>query len=195
MARHGHKADQYLARYKAKLFAGLAGTVLEIGPGAGANLPYMPAKNIQWIGVEPNRYMNRYLRQEAVHLGIDIDLRWGTAEQLPVESATVDFVVSTLVLCSVMEPRAAIREILRVLKPGGRFLFIEHVAAPPGTLLRRIQAVVKPLWCRVGDGCHPDRPTGDLLLEEPGFATLDVEEFSAPLPIVSPHIAGSGTKA
>jgi SAM-dependent methyltransferase len=193
MARYGHKTDEYLAPYKAKLFSGLSGTVLEIGPGAGANLRHMPAKSIRWIGVEPNRYMSRHLRREAHRVGINIDLRLGTAERLPIESGSVDFVVSTLVLCSVMDQREAIREILRVLKPGGRLLFIEHVAASPGTMLRRIQTAVKPLWRRLGEGCHPDRQTRDLL-EECGFAALEIEEFNAPLPIVSPHIAGSATK-
>jgi ubiquinone/menaquinone biosynthesis C-methylase UbiE len=176
-----------------RLFTDLSGTVLEIGPGAGANLRHMLAKRIQWIGVEPNRYMSRHLRQEAQRLGINIDLRLGTAENLPVESASVDFAVSTLVLCSVVDQKRAVREILRVLKPGGRFLFIEHVAAPRRTLLRRIQTAVKPLWRRLGDGCHPDRQTRDLL-EEFSFARLDIEEFIAPLPIVGPHIAGSATK-
>jgi ubiquinone/menaquinone biosynthesis C-methylase UbiE len=193
MALCGHKADHYLAPYKSRLFASLSGTVLEIGPGAGANLRHLPAKTIRWIGVEPNPYMSRHLQHEARRLGIDIDLRAGTAEELPVESASVDFAVSTLVLCSVMDQRRAASEILRVLKPGGRLLFIEHVAAPPGTVLRRVQTAVKPLWRRMGDGCHPDRPTRDVL-EECGFATLEVEEFSAPLPVVRPHIAGSATK-
>jgi ubiquinone/menaquinone biosynthesis C-methylase UbiE len=154
----------------------------------------MPAKGIQWIGVEPNRYMHPHLRQEAHRLGINIDLRLGTAENLPLESASVDFAVSTLALCSVVDQKRAVREILRVLKPGGRFVFIEHVAAPTGTLLRRIQTTVKPVWRRLGDGCHPDRQTRDLL-EGFSFAKLDIAEFIAPLPIVSPHIAGSATKA
>ena len=146
MARCGHKSDHYLALYKSKLFASLSGTVLEIGPGAGANLRHLAAKNIRWIGVEPNPYMSQHLRQEAQRLGMNIDLLAGTAEDLPIETASIDFAISTLVLCSVIDQKRAIREILRVLKPGGRLLFIEHVAAPAGTLLRRVQAAIKPLW-------------------------------------------------
>jgi ubiquinone/menaquinone biosynthesis C-methylase UbiE len=194
IARCGHKTDHYLAGYKSRLFSGLHGTVLEIGPGAGANLRHLPTTNIRWIGVEPNPYMNRHLEKEARRLRMNIDLRSGTAEELPLKSGTVDFAISTLVLCSVADQRRALREILRVLKPGGRLLFIEHVAAPSGSFLRRVQTAIKPLWRRMGDGCNPDRHTR-AALEEAGFADLAVEEFAAPLPIVRPHIAGHATKA
>ncbi len=193
MARFGHNADHYLAPHKVRLFAGISGTVLEIGPGAGANLRHMAGKNVRWIGVEPNPYMNHHLRREARRIGIDVDLRLGTAEELPIEAGTADFVVSTLVLCSVVDQARALREIIRVLKPGGRFVFIEHVAAPRSTLLRRVQAAVKPLWKRMGDGCHPDRSTRESL-EAAGFAGLEIEEFNAPLPVVRPHIAGMAIK-
>jgi ubiquinone/menaquinone biosynthesis C-methylase UbiE len=112
---------------------------------------------------------------------------------LPLETGSVDFVVSTLVLCSVVDQGRAIREAIRVLKPGGRFIFIEHVAAPTGTLLRRIQSGIRPLWKEVCDGCRPDRATREAL-EASGFAALDIQEFSAPLPVVRPHIAGSALK-
>ncbi len=193
MARFGHKADQYLAPYKSRLFAGITGTVLEIGPGAGANLQHFP-RGIRWIGVEPNPYMNRYLVHEAERLGMRIELLSGTAEELPLQSASVDYAVSTLVLCSVFDQRRALGEILRVLKPGGRLLFIEHVAAPRGTLLWRVQKVIKPLWRRMGDGCNPDRDTRTAIANS-GFAVIEVDEFNAPLPIVRPHIAGYAIKS
>jgi ubiquinone/menaquinone biosynthesis C-methylase UbiE len=193
MARFGHKADRYLAQHKLRLFSEVTGTVLEIGPGAGANLPYFATKNIRWIGVEPNRYMHQYLGNEAARLGMNVDLRFGTAEQLPLESATVDFAIGTLVLCSVMDQRLALREILRVLKPDGRLLFIEHVAARRGSILRIVQRAIKPLWRRMGDGCNPDRQTR-AALQEAGFASVEIEEFDAPLPVVRPHIAGKATK-
>jgi len=194
MARFGHNADHYLAPHKARLFAGLSGTVLEIGPGAGANLRHLLGKDVHWIGVEPNPYMRRHLFREARRLGIRVDLRSGTAENLPLETGSVDFVISTLVLCSVTDQGRAIRETIRVLKTGGRFIFIEHVAAPPGTLLRRVQSGIRPLWKEICDGCQPDRTTREAL-ESSGFAALDIQEFSAPpLPIVRPHIAGSAVK-
>ncbi len=90
--------------------------------------------------------MHDYLCKEAQKQGLSIDLRRGTAEQLEVADNSVDAVVSTLVLCSVPNLSGTLQEILRVLKPGGRFLFIEHVAAPRGTWLRRAQQGVRPVW-------------------------------------------------
>lgn len=193
MARCGPKADRYLGVHKDRLFHSLTGTVLEIGAGAGANLRHLPKSVVAWIGVEPNPFMRRHLIREADRLALDIELRDSAAEELPADDESVDAVISTLVLCSVRDQRRALEEVLRVLKPGGRFHFIEHVAAPPGTRLRRIQKIVKPLWSRMGDGCQPDRETRQIL-EEAGFAALDIAEFDAPLPIVRPHIAGTGVK-
>jgi ubiquinone/menaquinone biosynthesis C-methylase UbiE len=194
MARCGVKADKYLGLYKSKLFSQLSGTVLEIGSGAGANLHYLPATGLRWIGVDPNPFMKPHVLSEAHRLDLKINLRDGAAEMLPAADESVDFVISTLVLCSVVDQMRALEEVVRVLKPGGKFFFIEHVAAKPGTWLRRLQRLAKPLWRRMGDGCHPDRETRTAL-ERVGFASLEVEEFVAPIPVVSPHIAGVALKA
>ena len=193
MARFGHKADHYLAPYKSRLFAEASGTILEIGPGAGANLRHLATKSIRWIGVEPNPYMNQYLAEEGERLGMQIEVLKATAEQLPIKAASVDYVISTLVLCSVVDQGRAISEMLRVLKPGGKLMFIEHVAAPSGTFLRRFQSAVKPFWRRMGDGCHPDRDTRAAIARS-GFNIIEVDEFAAPLPVVRPHIAGYAIK-
>lgn len=177
---------------KQTLFANIHGNVLEIGPGTGPNLSYYP-KDIHWIGIEPNPYMHSYLKKEAEKLGLNIDIRTGTAEYLDAENNSIDTVVSTLVLCSVPNLSATLQEILRVLKPGGRFLFIEHVAAPQGTLLRKIQSGIKPIWQLIGDGCNPDRETW-VALENAGFESVNYEHFEAPVPLVNPHIAGVATK-
>jgi ubiquinone/menaquinone biosynthesis C-methylase UbiE len=120
---------------------------------------------------------------------LDGELRTGTAEQLGMPSASVDAVVSTLVLCSVPSVAAVLKEILRVLKPGGRFVFIEHVAAPRGTMLRFGQQFVRPLSICFADGCHPDRETGEAI-EAAGFGEVKLERFRAPLWLASPHVAG-----
>jgi ubiquinone/menaquinone biosynthesis C-methylase UbiE len=194
MARFGPKTDKYLGHYKSRLFSGLSGIVLEIGSGAGTNFPYLPRTAIKWIGVDPNPFMKPHLVKEAHRIDFEIELRDGTAEMLPAADQSVDFVISTLVLCSVIDQKRALEEVIRVLKPGGKFLFIEHVAAARGTWLHRIQHLVKPLWRRMGDGCQPDRKTRTVL-ERVGFASIEIEEFMAPLPIVSPHIAGVAVKA
>jgi ubiquinone/menaquinone biosynthesis C-methylase UbiE len=193
ISRFNGRYEQFAARYKERLFAGLSGTVIEIGPGTGVNLRYFRGEGVRWIGVEPNLFMEQYLRQEATRLGVAVDLRVGTADALPVEDASVDAVISTLVLCCVHNQRKSLGEIMRVLKPGGRLVFLEHVAAPPGTRLRRIQNFITPLWKRLGDGCEPNRETW-AELERAGFAQVDYERTTAPLPVVSPQIVGMAVK-
>jgi ubiquinone/menaquinone biosynthesis C-methylase UbiE len=189
LARFNARYEQFSAKYKERLFAGLSGTVLEIGPGTGVNLRFFRDRTVRWIGVEPNLYMERYLRDEATRLGVPIDLRVGTADDLPVSDGSVDAVISTLVLCCVPDQQQALREILRALKPGGRLVFIEHIAAPHGSRLRRIQNLVTPIWKRLGDGCHPNRETWSEL-EHAGFGQVNYETVTAPVPVVSPQIVG-----
>ena len=193
MAHGNAKYEKNIADRKRTLFAQVQGDVLEIGPGTGPNLSYYPT-DIHWIGVEPNPFMHSYLSKEAERLGLDIDLRSGNAQQLDVEDNSMDAVVSTLVLCSVDNLAATLQEVLRVLKPGGRFYFVEHVAAPEGTGLRRIQRWVRPFWKTLGDGCHPDRETW-VAIEKAGFEHVSYQHFRADLPpIVSPQIIGIATK-
>ena len=177
---------------KLALFEDISGTVLEIGPGTGPNLKYYPA-NIYWIGIEPNPFMHVHLKAEAQRLGLPIELRGGSAERLEAEDGSVDAVVSTLVLCSVADLAHTFREIRRVLKPGGRFYFLEHVAARRGTALRSVQRLIRPLWSALGDGCQPDRETWSVL-ETAGFSRLEYEHFTMKIPITGPHIAGVAVK-
>lgn len=177
-----------MAPYKRSLLGSLEGRVVEIGPGSGVNLSYYPA-GISWTGIEPNLHMHPYLRVEAQRLNMGIDLRTGTAERTGLPDATADSIVSTLVLCSVTDVAAALAEARRVLRPGGRFVFVEHVAAPPGTWTRRAQRLLRPLWRLAGGGCRPDQETAALVAAA-GFAEVHIEHFRAPLPVVGPHIAG-----
>lgn len=192
-ARCSGDYERAVADRKQTLFGDLRGTMLEIGPGPGVNLQYVP-QDVRWLGVEPNVHMHPYLLEAAAKRGLAVDLRTGVAEQLGIASESMDVVISTLVLCSVDDQDKALEEVLRVLKPGGRFLFIEHVAASPGSLRRRVQRVVRPVWRRLADGCEPDRETWTAL-ERAGFAQLDYERFYGPIPIASPHIIGEGVKA
>lgn len=175
------------------LISGLTGRVLEIGPGTGANLEYYP-EEVFLTGLEPNPHMQQYLREKAGRLDRQVELITGVAEDIPLEDESMDGVVSTLVLCSVTDLQQTLLEIKRVLKPGGTFLFIEHVAAPNHTFLRRIQRWIKPLWRRMADGCRPDRKTWKAI-EEAGFDEVEVEHFRLSLPVVGPHIMGRAMKA
>ena len=182
------------AQIRRRLLADVHGDVLEIGAGSGANLALLAGRpDLRWMGVEPNPYMHPYLRAEASRLDMPVDLRLGSAEHLDAPDHSADAVICTHVLCSVEDQAAVLGEVLRVLRPGGRFVFIEHVAAPHGTGLRLMQNVIRPAWQLAGDGCHPNRETWRAL-QHAGFARLDLEHFSVPAPLVGPHIAGTGYK-
>ena len=103
-------------------------------------------------------------------------------------------VVSTLVLCSVANPEATLQEIHRVLKPGGRFIFLEHVAAPEGSGLRRLQNLAQPAWTTMADGCHPNRETG-VSLERVGFESLALRFSIHTLHWVTPHCHGAVSRS
>jgi ubiquinone/menaquinone biosynthesis C-methylase UbiE len=161
------------------LVAKLRGTVIEIGPGAGSNLTYLPG-DVRWIGVEPSSHNRRRLRQTAARLGQAIDLRDGVAEHLPMPDHSVDAVLGTLVLCSVTDPIRVLSEVRRVLKPGGVYVFEEHIAAPRGTWTCRYQRVMGLLGVIVG-GCRPNRDT-HLDIAAAGFAALESTSWSRPGP-------------
>ena len=114
ISRFSGRYEQFAGKYKERLFAGLSGTVLEIGPGTGINLRYFRGNDVRWIGVEPNLFMERYLCDEAARLGMTVDLRIGTAEALPFDNESVDAVISTLVLCCVKDQGQSLREAIRV---------------------------------------------------------------------------------
>jgi ubiquinone/menaquinone biosynthesis C-methylase UbiE len=193
MARSSGTSDDAVGRRVGALLRDLHGDVLEIGAGTASNLA-LYAPDVRWLGVEPNQAMFQYARRQAERLDLQIDMRTGQSESLPVEDESMDAVVSTHVMCSVVDPEQTIDEILRVLKPGGRFVFLEHVAAPRGTRLRRIQGFIRPAWQVWGDGCQPDRETW-AVIEDAGFSQIQMEHFKLEVPIFGPHIAGVAVKA
>jgi ubiquinone/menaquinone biosynthesis C-methylase UbiE len=177
---------------KRQLFAGLGGTVVEIGPGTGVNLPYLPT-DLRWIGLEPNPHMHDFLREQLERRNVDAELRTDPAQDTGLPDACTDVVISTLVLCSVPCLDDTLAELRRILKPGGRLLFIEHVAAPHDTWRYTLQRGIRPVWKRLADGCHPDRETGTAL-QEAGFSSVTLDRFDTGLPVVAPHIMGTATK-
>jgi ubiquinone/menaquinone biosynthesis C-methylase UbiE len=192
MARNDGKYDALVEGRKRALLAGLSGTLVEIGSGTGPNLRYLPS-DLRVLALAPNPFMHHHFLREARRRERSVDLILGDAEALPFPDESVDAVLSTLVLCSVGGLDRALREIHRILKPGGRFIFMEHVGARPGSWLRRVQRWAKPAWRAVGDGCEPDRDT-DQNLHRAGFREVHLERFDVPVPLVSPHIAGTAVK-
>lgn len=190
---HGMRSyERRMEDRKIALLSNLEGHVLEIGAGTGPNLRYFNGK-AKWFGIEPNPYMHHYLKKEAQRLGRSANLLESEAEQLPFETNSFDAVVSTLVLCSVKNPSKVLQEVLRVLKPQGKFIFIEHVAAPEGRWTKNLQNFIQPVWSLLGDGCHPNRDTLKAIMQA-GFAHVAAEHFHIPVPIAGPHIAGVAVK-
>jgi SAM-dependent methyltransferase len=186
----GGYLDRLFDDHKSRVLDGLSGTVVEIGPGIGGNLGhYEPGTRL--VAVEPNRRMHPHLRRRARASGIDLQLLETGAEAMDLPDASVGDVVSTLVLCTVTDPVAALREIRRVLRPGGRFRFIEHVVGEDDTVVRRVQRIVRRPWRWLFEGCNVDRPTGRLI-EDAGFRSLDMERFVLRSPFVpaNPGVAG-----
>lgn len=175
---------------KKAFFADLPDFVVEIGPGTGANFRhYRPGTRV--VAIEPNRRLWEKLRAAAEKHGIDLDLRGLRGERVDLEDGCTDVVVCTLVLCSVGDPAQVVAEAHRLLRPGGRFVFIEHVAAPSGSALRLLQNVMQPPWTFWFEGCRPNRDT-EAVLADAGFSSLEIERFRIPGPFVhvSPHVAG-----
>lgn len=160
--------------HKAKAMEGLnGGSILEIGAGTGANLGYLQP-DTHLYAVEPSLAMHRRLRDKAEKADIQLTILGTGAESIPLPDDSMDEAIATLVLCTVEDPTAVLSEVRRVLKPGGRFRFVEHVAAPPGTLRRKIQKWVRRPWGWVFEGCDPGLDTPGLL-ELAGFEKLTVE--------------------
>jgi SAM-dependent methyltransferase len=182
--------DGLLRPQKEALFRDLPPTVVELGPGVGANLRYL-SPGSRLIAVEPNPAMHRRLRARAARAEVDVELHTVVAERLDLPDGSVDAVLSSLVLCSVSDPVAVLAEVRRVLRPGGRYLFVEHVAAPEGTALRRLQHAVRRPWGWAFEGCSCER---DLraLIEAAGFAETAITDHRVRGPFLpaSPQVSG-----
>jgi ubiquinone/menaquinone biosynthesis C-methylase UbiE len=150
--------DRRLRAAKLELFRDVPATVVEIGAGTGANLRYYPAEATV-VAIEPSPTMQARLVQRAQEHAVDLRIESSSAESLPFPDSSADMVVSTLVLCSVDDPLRSIAEIHRVLRPGGRFLFLEHVIAPRPGLLRAAQRIARRPWSWIFDGCDTCRDT------------------------------------
>ena len=183
---------QQLGAWRKELLADVSGDVLEIGAGTGANLPlYRPGVR-HLILLEPDPAMRTRLAPRSAGLtGPAQVVLAGSASRLPLATASIDAVVSTLVLCSIHRLDHALAELRRVLRPGGALFLIEHVAATGGSRLRRAQHVLSPAWSRVAGGCSLERPTRQLLTGA-GFDVSDVHDdlLQVPLPLLRPALRG-----
>jgi len=184
-----------LRSHRAALLAQAEGHVLEVGGGTGANLPHYGAQVESLTVTEPEGPMLRRLEQRVAEQSRPVELVQAPAEKLPFEDDRFDTVVSTLVLCTVTDQTRALAELRRVLKPGGRLLFIEHVRADtPG--LARWQDRLNGVNRVMGHGCNCNRTTLDAI-REAGFTITGVEHdklHKAP-PLVAPLAVGTAEAA
>lgn len=183
-----------LADWRRALLADLTGDVLEIGAGTGANLPHYPDGLRSLTLTEPDPHMRRRLVLAVSQGGerpFTVEISDAAATALPVPDASRDAVICTLVLCTVPDPQAVLREVVRVLRPGGRFVYLEHVAAwdNPGRL--RWQRALEPAWRVLADGCHLTRRTGEHIRD--AGLVVDSEQHESmrkALPWVRPSLRG-----
>ena len=165
------------------------GDVLEIGGGTGANLPFYPV-DARITLVEPNPHMARRLRRKASKLGRDVTIVSGVGECLSFDDASFDSVVTTLVLCMVSDLRQVVEEALRVLRPGGSFLFYEHVVSE-NPRRRWLQDRLNPCWRFLTTGCNLNRDIS-AAIHAAGFRQVELTRFnlSVGLPATLPNIVG-----
>jgi len=163
-----------LAAYRARLIPAAQGRVLEIGIGSGLNLPYYGAAVEQIIGLDPSPKLLAMAREAARRrTSIPLELIENSAEAIPLYNRSIDTIVTTWTMCSIPDIQRALGEIRRVLKPGGRLLFVEHGRSPDPSV-RRWQDRLTPVWRRVGGGCHLNRAIGELI-EGAGFRIERIE--------------------
>ncbi len=164
-------------RFKEREIGALTGVIVELGPGTGANMRYYGA-GVQVIGIEPNPAMHHRLADAATKHSVALEIRTLRGESLEVPDASADAVVGTLVLCGVDDPEAVLAEVLRVLRPGGSFVFVEHVGAADGSNLRRVQAILRRAHRWMFNGCDVTRDTATTI-EGAGFSKVVIEEVLA----------------
>jgi ubiquinone/menaquinone biosynthesis C-methylase UbiE len=177
-----------LVAWRRDLLCSLSGRVLEIGAGTGANVPLYPGAVVSLVLAEPDVHMLARLRPRAP---AHAELLSSPCEALPLPDASFDAVVATLLLCSVSDPPRALAEIRRVLRPGGVFVFLEHVAAPDGSPRLAWQHRIEPFWKRIAGNCHLTRPTGDTI-RAAGFVVEQEtrESMRKAMPWFRPSIRG-----
>ena len=187
-----------LGEMRADLLRSATGRVLEIGAGTGANLEHYPEAVTDLVLSEPDPHMAKRLRAtvaERPRAAGTVEVVEAGAEELPFDDGGFDTVVSTLALCTVDAPERAVAEARRVLKPGGRFLFIEHVRDEEGSRRTRWQDRLERPWGWISGGCHPNRDSGRLLSGAFEEIELDDVEFPGSVPpLVKPMITGSARR-
>jgi ubiquinone/menaquinone biosynthesis C-methylase UbiE len=168
-------SDPTMAALRSAALAQAGGEILEIGFGTGLNLKHYPEQIRQITTVDPNPGMAKRAAKRISESGVRVDQRSQSGEELPFADDTFDCAVSTWTLCSIADPGRAVGEICRVLKPGGRFIFLEHGLSDQPTV-RGWQRRLSPIQRLISDGCRLDVDIEAIVRGKP-FAEVQVERF------------------
>ena len=172
-------SQRFVMRQREKIVPRAQGAVLEVGLGSGLNFPYYDASKVTKVwGLDPSPEMIKMAEQKARSVAFDVEFISLPGEAIPLETNSVDTVLVTYTLCTIVDVGRAIEEMARVLKPDGELVFCEHGVAPDASV-RRWQNLINPVWKNVGGGCHLNRkiPT---LIEQGGFRIKEMNEMYIP---------------
>ena len=182
------------AEHRRSILAGLQGSVIEIGAGAGSSFPLYPSTVTHVLALEPDDYLRSVAREAAANAAVPVTVVDAAAEQIPAETGSADAVVASLVLCSVKDQAAVLAEIRRVLKPGGTLAYYEHVRSRR-PIVAKAEDVLTPVWGRFMGGCHLNRDTLAAITAA-GFTLQDNQRFGFAVQRLNPplaHILGTAT--
>jgi ubiquinone/menaquinone biosynthesis C-methylase UbiE len=172
--------NKHLRPFRERVIGAAEGRVLEIGVGSGMNLPFYRAPVQEILALEPAPRLLTMAKNASRAPGMPIDFLEASAETIPLDQHSVDTVVTTWTLCSIPQAAAALAEMRRVLRPGGKLLFAEHGQAPDASV-RRWQDRLTPAWRYIGGGCHLNRPIRSMI-EVAGFRIDRIETGYIPGP-------------
>ncbi|MCU4752367.1 class I SAM-dependent methyltransferase [Halobacteria archaeon AArc-curdl1] len=171
----------------------LDGRVLDLGTGTGAMFPFFAeeaASNqaIEFYAIDPDPHMRKRARSRTEKLDLDVEIRSARAESLPYPSDSFDVVIASMVFCTIPDVETAIGEVVRVLKPGGEFRFLEHVAADGWQ--SRLQKAIAPVWRRIAGGCHLTRRTPTVFVQPRSLDVIEITRLRTGIPPVRPFVRG-----
>jgi len=175
-----------IARQRKKVVPLAEGRVLEVGMGPGLNIPFYDPERVEMVwGLEPSEGMRRKAQPNLEKAPFPVEWLGLPGEQIPLDDKSADTVLLTYTLCTIPDFRAALAQMRRVLKPGGKLVFCEHGRAPDANV-QKWQDRINPLWKRIAGGCNVNRPVATML-EEAGFVVRQIDTMYLPQ---TPRVAG-----
>ena len=194
-ARMSEREGPAQIEHRRELLAGLHGRVVDVGAGNGRNFGFYPPEVDEVTAVEPEPLLRSLAAQSAPDARVAVNVVDGVAEALPLQDASVDAAVASLVLCTVPDQPGALAELRRVIKPGGELRFLEHVHSN-NPRQARIEDLMDHVWPHIAGGCHPNRDTAAAIAAA-GFEVERCDRFGFspgfPMPKIA-HILGVGRK-